>query len=193
QLIEPLPQRMGGGQRTELTDDVRVTAKGDLCLYPVLDSACAQLLQPRDLRLGELLVADVGQRLTAPQRECLAEIRGRPPGCVGCERATAVAREALEPAHIDVLPGGPQEVGAGPGEHNWAPGRWFQRLAEPRDIHLQGVLRTRGGMLPPQPVDKDIAGHRLVRAEEENREQRPLLLAADIEDMAVHAGLDRAK
>ena len=46
-------------------------------------------------------------------------------------------------------------------------------------------------MLPPQPVDKDIAGHRLVRAEEENREQRPLLLAADIEDMAVNADLDR--
>jgi hypothetical protein len=46
-------------------------------------------------------------------------------------------------------------------------------------------------MLSPQPVDKDIAGHRLVRAEEENHEQGALLLAADIEGMAVHAGLDR--
>jgi hypothetical protein len=48
-------------------------------------------------------------------------------------------------------------------------------------------------MLPPQSVDKDVAGHRLVRAEEENREQRPLLLAADIEGMAVHTGLDGPK
>jgi hypothetical protein len=48
-------------------------------------------------------------------------------------------------------------------------------------------------MLPPQPVDKDIAGHRLVRAEEENREQGALLLAADIEGLAVHADLDRPK
>ena len=54
-------------------------------------------------------------------------------------------------------------------------------------------MRTRRGMLPPQSVDKDIAGHRLVRAEEENREQRPLLLAADIEGMAVNAGLDRSR
>ena len=53
------------------------------------------------------------------------------------------------------------------------------------------MLRTRRGVLPPQPVDKDIAGHRLVRAEDENREQRPLLLAADIEDMTVNADLDR--
>src|SRR5262249_58715540 len=158
---------MGGGQRTELTDDVRVTAKGDLCLYPVLDSGCAQLLQPRDLRLRELLVADLGQGLTAPQRERCAEVRRRPAGCVRPERASAVAGEALEAAHIDVLPGGPQEVGARPGEHHWAPGRWFQRLPQPRDIHLQRVLRTRGGMLPPQPVGEDIAGHRLVRAEEE--------------------------
>jgi hypothetical protein len=92
-----------------------------------------------------------------------------------------------------VLPRGPQEVGAGPGEHHLAPGGRFQRLPEPRDVYLQGVLRTRGGMLPPQLVDQDIAGHRLVGAEKENCEQRALLLAADIEDVAVHAGLDRPK
>ena len=114
-------------------------------------------------------------------------------GKVYGKTATDFAGEALEPAHVDVLPGGPQQVGAGPGEHHLAPGGRLQRLPEPGDIHLQGVLRTCRGMLPPQPVDKDIAGHRLVRAEDENREQCPLLLAADIEDMAVNADLDRSE
>src|SRR5215471_1745534 len=184
---------MGGDQRTELADDVRVTAERDIRRYPVLDSACPQLLQARDLRLREVLVADLGQRLTAPQRERLAEVRRRPARFVGRERATAVAGEALETAHVDVLRRGPQEVGTRPGEQHLAPGGRLQRLPEPGDVYLQGVLRARGGVLPPQPVDEDITGHRLVRAEEENREQRALLLAADIEDVAVHAGLDRPK
>jgi hypothetical protein len=41
------------------------------------------------------------------------------------------------------------------------------------------------GMSPPVPA--------WVEALNENREQRPLLLAADVEDMAVHAGLERPK
>ena len=106
---------MGGDQRTEFTDDVRMTAQRDVCLYPFFEGTFVQFLQTGDLRLRELVMAEVGQRLTAPQRECIAEIRGRPAGCVRCERATAVAREALETAHVDVLAGGPQEVGARPG------------------------------------------------------------------------------
>ena len=51
--------------------------------------------------------------------------------------------------------------------------------------------RAGGRMIPLQAVDKDITGHRLVCAEKENREQRPLLLAADIQGMAIEAGLDR--
>src|SRR5262249_12457367 len=106
---------MGGDQRTELADDVRVTAERDIRRYPVLDSACPQLLQARDLRLREVLVADIGQRLTAPQRERLAEVRRRPARFVRGERATAFMGEALETAHLDGLPRCPQKVGARPG------------------------------------------------------------------------------
>src|SRR5262249_22727131 len=137
QLIAALPERMGGDQRTELADDVRVTAERDIRRYPVLDSACPQLLQARDLRLREVLVADLGQRLTAPQRERLAEVRRRPARFAGRERATAVAGEALETAHVDVLRRGPQEVGTRPGEQHLAPGGRLQRLPEPGDVYVQ--------------------------------------------------------
>lgn len=46
-------------------------------------------------------------------------------------------------------------------------------------------------MLTPQLVDKHIAGHRLVRPEEEDREQRPLLQAANIKGVAIDVSLDR--
>src|SRR5215468_3194553 len=46
-------------------------------------------------------------------------------------------------------------------------------------------------MLTPQPVNKDISGHLLVLAQDENSAQRQLLLPADIEEMPVHADLDR--
>jgi hypothetical protein len=119
---------MGGDQRTELADDVRVPAERDIRLHPVLDSTCPQLLQACDLRLREVLGADIGQGLTAPQRERLAEVGRRLAGCVRRERATAFAGEALETAHVDVLRGGPQQVGARPGEHHLAPGGRLQRL-----------------------------------------------------------------
>jgi len=48
-----------------------------------------------------------------------------------------------------------------------------------------------GRMLSPQPLSQAIRGHRLVRVKKQNREQRPLLAAADVQEAAVNAHLDR--
>ena len=182
---------MRSNECLQLTDNIPVTAEGKISFDPVLDDTDPQLLQPSDLDLRELLVADIGQGRTAPQCQRLAQVRRRPAGRVRHQRATALAGKALETAHIDALPGGSQNVCAGPGQHNLSVGCRLQCLPEPGDVHVQRVLRARGRMLPPQPVKQGIAGHRLVRAEKENYKQRPLLLAADIEDMAVNANLNR--
>jgi hypothetical protein len=58
-------------------------------------------------------------------------------------------------------------------------------------MYTSSVCWARAGALPPQPVDQEIARHRLVRAQNKNRQQRPLLLAPDVEDTAVDAGLNR--
>ena len=50
-----------------------------------------------------------------------------------------------------------------------------------------------GGTLSPQPVDQDVTRYRLIGAEQENREQRPLLPAADINGMTVNANLKRSQ
>ena len=60
-----------------------------------------------------------------------------------------------------------------------------QHLAQPGDVYLQGVLRARGRMIAPQPVDQSIPGDRLVRGEQEDRQQRPLLQAADLDGLPV--------
>jgi hypothetical protein len=57
----------------EVADQLRVATERELCLDHLLVSGQAQVLEARDLRLGERLVREVGQRRTAPQRESLLQ------------------------------------------------------------------------------------------------------------------------
>jgi len=58
-------------------------------------------------------------------------------------------------------------------------------------VHVKRVLNAGRRMLPPQPVDQHIARHGLVRAEHENRQQRELFVASDVQHAAIDASLDR--
>jgi len=77
-LVQPLAQGVSGGQRLQLTDQIRVPAEREIGFDTVLEDPGPQLLQPRDLRVRERFIADVGQRRTAPQRQRLPEDRRRP-------------------------------------------------------------------------------------------------------------------
>src|SRR5215469_3553887 len=182
---------MGGNQRTKLTDHIRVTAKRELGLDRVLDDACPQLFQARDLRLREQLVTNAGQGGAAPQRQRRAKVRRGPLWLARRERAAALPGETLKIVHVNAVVGGSQQVGAGPGQHHLTTGGGPQRLPQSRNVHLQGVLRARGRMLSPQPLSQAIPGHRLVRVKKQDREQRPLLAAADVQEPAVNARLYR--
>ena len=68
-----LAQRLGGDQRLELGDELGVAPEREIRLDPLLERDGAQLLEPRDLGLGERLVEEVGERRAAPERERLAQ------------------------------------------------------------------------------------------------------------------------
>src|SRR5262249_34454638 len=70
---QALAQRMLGHQRLELSDELDVVATLEVAVDPLLQAAQAQLLQARDLRLGEPLLGKIGERRTTPQRERLLE------------------------------------------------------------------------------------------------------------------------
>ena len=190
-LVQPLAQRALGNQRLQLANNVGVMAEREIGFDPVLEDAGPQVLQPGDLHLRERLIAEIGQRGAAPQRQRLAEVRRRLAGRVRRQRLPPLPGQALEPAHIDMLVLDPQQVRARPGQHQLIPGGIPQRLAQPGDVHLQGVLRARGKMLPPQLVSQNIAGDGLVRPEHEHRQQRPLLRPADLDGPPVGVDPER--
>jgi hypothetical protein len=65
--VETLACRMAGGERLELGYELVVSPKGQIRLDPLLERNQPELLEPRDLGLGERLVRDVGEGLTAPE------------------------------------------------------------------------------------------------------------------------------
>ncbi len=192
-LVKPLAQWVIADQRLQLTDQVPMTAKGEVSLNPVLDHTSSNLLQPGDLPLREPLLAHIGQGRTAPECQCLTKVRRCPIRHAIHERATAPRSQALETADVNTLLGSTQHVGTGPRQHHRASSRGLQCPPEPRDIDLQRVLRASGRMFPPQTVDEHITRHRHIGAQHKNRKQRSLLLAADIQNTAVEVSLNRPK
>ena len=61
-----LAQRVLGGERLQLGDQIGVATERQIGLDPLLQHREAKLLQPRDRRLRERLVAEVGKRRPAP-------------------------------------------------------------------------------------------------------------------------------
>ena len=117
----------------------------------------------------------------------------RPPGPRA--RAPAAPRRAafeavqVEPAGRDV-----QHVARrARDEHRVAAAVRAERLAEPRDVDLERVAGGGGRVVGPQLLDQPIAGHDAVGLQQQDREQRPLLGAAEREPVTVRADLERAE
>src|SRR5262249_30997608 len=69
--------------------------------------------------------------------------------------------------------------------------RRIERLAQPPDVYGHGVAGTWWGMLAPELVDEYITMNRLVRVEQQNREQAPLFRAADVHHVSVEDNFER--
>ena len=76
QLAWPLAQRLLGDERLELGHDVGVASELGVGADPLLVRDEAQLLEPADLGLGEIVVGQVGECRAPPERECLTQRRG---------------------------------------------------------------------------------------------------------------------
>jgi hypothetical protein len=68
---QALAVRVGGDQRLQLADDLRVPAELELRLDELLERGHAQVVQARDLALREGLVGEVVERAAAPEGERL--------------------------------------------------------------------------------------------------------------------------
>ena len=75
-------------------DELGVAAEREVGVDTLLERAEPQLLEPRDLGLGERLVGEVGERRPAPQRERLAELLRAALGGAPPASATSCSKRA---------------------------------------------------------------------------------------------------
>ena len=135
---QPLAQRVLADERLELAGDLGVPSAGEVGLDPRAEAAEAQIVEPRDLGLGEALVGDVGQRRPAPELERVPQRRRRLP--------RLAARELLAPA--------PQSAA-----------RSGRRRARPAGVERGSRRpRRRPGRRPAPPAARDATTWTALRA-----------------------------
>ncbi len=100
---EPLAQRVVGDERLELACERAVSAEAELRLHQLLECDDPQFGKPRDLALGERLVADVGERRAAPEAEGLAQRRRGGRRVAGAEQLAPPAEQLLEAPGVDLV------------------------------------------------------------------------------------------
>src|SRR5438034_7569243 len=69
----------------------------------------------------------------------------------------------------------------------------LEQLPELRDVDLERLCRGRRRPLAPEPVDQALARERLVRMQQEERQERPLLRAAHPQRAAFAKHLQRSE
>jgi hypothetical protein len=130
-------------ERGELADQLAVTPEREVGLDPVLQRRQTQLLEARDGRLRERLIAEIGQRGAAPQPESVTQQYDRPRRIAGGERLTSLLDQRAKAVDVELAVRDPQQVAAAAGDQDTAvrgtvnlAAPVLQQLAEPVDVSL---------------------------------------------------------
>jgi len=132
-----------------------------------------------------VLVGEIAQRDAAPHGQRALQRRCRPSVLPRRQRPSTLGHELLEAVGVDTLRLHVELVAMRAGEQDLVlavPVR--QRLAQARHVHLQRLVRGGGRRLAPQLLDQLVGAQRLVRVDQQHRQQRLLLAAADSDHAA---------
>ncbi len=143
----------------------------------------AQLLEPRHLEPGEGLVGEVGQRRSAPQPDRLAQLLRASLRIL----SPRLGDEPLEAAEVRLVGRRLEQVAGIARDDDLR----TERLAELRDVVLKRVLGRRRRLPGPELLDQLIGGDDLARPQQQQGEERPLLLARQRHRLAVGEHLQR--
>src|SRR4051794_39013164 len=149
----------------------------ELRVDPLLDGGEPQLLEPADLGRRERLEREVGQRVAPPESERVAQ-RGWATRRIEPARLADEPREAAEVDRIcldlEHVPGVPStdELRT-------------EELPERRDGVLQGRGRGTRRLLAPDRADEELRRDDLAGPEEQDGQDRPVLLPAERQRLAV--------
>ena len=171
---QALAQRVFTDERLELGDDVLVSCQREIGFDALLETHEPALLQAGDRRLRERLVGDVRKRRPSPECEGVRQ-RGRGPiRLAGSQLVTPLGEERLEARRVEIVTVEPEHVPAAmPLESSVIEGG-----AELRDVDAHRLRGSFRRVLGPELVHQPVDRHRLVRMEQEDRQQCALLGAA---------------
>jgi hypothetical protein len=162
-----------------------VPPEREVCLDPLLERLETKRLDPRDLDLRELLVGELGQRAPAKQPKRLAQNRGRLERLL-CRR---LGEQRLEPLQVESAGWEDERVAGRTGLQDLV----AHHLPQLPDVDLQRLDRPLRGALAPERIDQLVDGNDLVRAQQQRREQHPLLAATKRQRPPVQKRFDGPK
>ena len=144
---------MGGRERVELARDRGVATCVEVGVDPRLQRCQPCFLEPRRLRLRERLKGEVGERLSAPERERAVRV--------------AVGDQACEAVDVELVGVDADDVARRPGDDPVRPDPPPERV----HVHLERARRACRRLFAPDPVDQAVGRDDVVRVEQELREQ----------------------
>jgi hypothetical protein len=181
QLTRPLAQWLRGGQLVQLTDHAQVPAVLDVHRQPDLRRGQPQLAQPPPLPLG-VRPWHPGERHTVPTGQCGAQqLAGRPLAA----QFPSPRDEPLHHRQVDRVDGHAQGVPVGdrlqqPRRHPGCAPR-FEQPPQPGDIGPHHGHRRPRRLPTPHPVHDLLDRHRPALAQQQHREDGPLLRRPETE------------
>ena len=187
---QALAQRMLGDERLELRDQRPLAPERELGLDPLLPPDQVQLLEPLDVDARERLELEIRERPAAPQALAVPQHPGRASRVPLLERSPPLGQQPLEAVQVELAGLDVHEVAGRAREEDRV---GAERLAQPRHVDLDGVARRRRRVLGPQLLDQAIAGDDPVGLQQQDRQQRALLRAAEREPVPVRADLERTE
>jgi hypothetical protein len=166
---QPLTERVTRDECFELPDEVRVAAEREPRVEPHLEGGDGQLVEPRSLEPGKLLLVEVCERRTVPERQRL----GDQLNALRRIRVSGFAEQPLESVRIDVFRFDRQPVAGRLCEKNVA----AKRLAQRVDGVLERAGSGRGCALAPEVGNEPVGGNDLSCPQRERGKECPLLAA----------------
>jgi hypothetical protein len=180
---EPLAGRMLGDEPAQLRDELGVTAGSGIGLDARLQRGELLLLEPRDLGRRERLVGEVGERGAAPHLLRFAQDRRGFLRLPRGQRPAAALHEVIEAVGVELAALDAQPV-AGRGRRQDA---LPERLAQPGDVDLDLLGRTRRCVLAEQRDREPLGAYRLVRMQQEDGEDGARLRTPERNDTVLVA------
>ena len=165
---QALAEQVLADERLELRHQVVMAAERQIGVDSILERGQPELIQPGDLALCEPLAVKIGQRFSAPERKRLAQARRPPDGIVA---GPCLGDQRLKAGKVDIARRDVQQI-AGRARPDPIGAEQFAQVG---DVAMQRGLRGPWRLLSPQRLDQLGARHQLAAAQEQQRQQRPLL------------------